>query len=134
MSVNHDILEKIWENYNEIRERIKIGYDILPNGAIQGDLSTNNILVDTNHSLCGIIDFNIGGNDVFVNHMLQEGIFLAYWSDDFWNTEEELVEMEGKLSKYLEGYCENYTSTIIGCVEPSCKNSRFYVCLHKIMV
>ncbi|MCB2301028.1 phosphotransferase enzyme family protein [Clostridium tagluense] len=108
MSVNHDILEKIWENYNEIRERIKIGYDILPNGAIQGDLSTNNILVDTNHSLCGIIDFNIGGNDVFVNHMLQEGIFLAYWSDDFWNTKEELLEMEGKLSKFLEGYCENY--------------------------
>lgn len=109
LPVDLHLLENIWKCYNKIRDKLKIGYDKLPNGAVQGDLSTNNILLDNNHNLYGIIDFNIAGNDVFVNHMMEEGIFLSYASDNFWNTPEEILNMEINLSNFIEGYCKNYT-------------------------
>lgn len=109
LPVDVNLIENIWKDYNKKRDNLKNGYDKLPNGAVQGDLSTNNILVDDNNNMYGIIDFNIAGNDIFVNHLMEEGIFLSYASDDFWNTPEEILKMESKLSNFIKGYCENYT-------------------------
>lgn len=108
LPIDLHLLENIWRCYNKIRDKLKIGYDKLPNGAVQGDLSTNNILLDDNNNLYGIIDFNIAGNEVFVNHMMEESVFLSYASDDFWNTEEEILEMKSKLYNFINSYSENY--------------------------
>ena len=64
--------------------------------------------MDNNYRLKGVLDFNIAGNDVFVNHVMQEGIFLSFISDTFWNTEDELCVMANKFSRFMTGYSTNY--------------------------
>lgn len=106
--IDHDLLGQIWSTYLQKRKQIQHQYELLPSGAVQGDLSTNNILLNSDHELSGIIDFNIAGNDVYVNHVMQEGIFLAFASEDFWNTSAETKQMQRKFNQFLQGYTENY--------------------------
>ena len=46
-------------------------------GAVQGDFSPNNILLNDNSAFESLIDFNIAGDEVFINHLVGEE-FLAY--------------------------------------------------------
>lgn len=101
-------LDRIWTQYNMKRAAIKQNYTNLPNGAVQGDLSVNNLIVNEACEFVGVLDFNIAGNDVFINHMLQEGIFLAYYSEAFWNNEHELLAMHKKISKFIVAYSKHY--------------------------
>jgi Ser/Thr protein kinase RdoA (MazF antagonist) len=75
--VDKNLLEEIWDLYNKKRNQIRKGYDKLPSGGVQGDLSPNNILVDGNNPVA-IIDFNQSGNDVYVNDMMQWAVDLVY--------------------------------------------------------
>lgn len=43
--------------------------------AVQGDFSPNNILLNDNSAFESLIDFNIAGDEVFINHLVGEGIF-----------------------------------------------------------
>lgn len=53
------------------RERIKAVYKELPRCVIQGDLNASNILIEDNHFV-GLIDFNMAGTEVNVNHFCCE--------------------------------------------------------------
>lgn len=108
-SVDKSLLEKIWEKYNDKRNFIEIGYKNLPNGAVQGDLSVNNIILNSDYSLKGILDFNIAGNETFINHLVQESVFLSYMSDSFWNTQDELNDMTDKFTNFISGYVSEYS-------------------------
>ncbi len=49
--------------------------------AIQGDFSDTNIILKKDNSLKGLIDFNISGDEVLVNDMITQGIFVCYIMD-----------------------------------------------------
>ena len=55
----------------EKRKRIKSVYKNLPRCVIQGDLNDSNILVHENHFV-GLIDFNMAGTEVNINHFCAE--------------------------------------------------------------
>ena len=58
--------------FNEAaRARIRAVYKQLPRCVIQGDLNSTNILVRDNH-FAGLIDFNMAGTEVNVNHFCAE--------------------------------------------------------------
>ncbi len=56
---------------DRVRERIKAVYKSLPRCVIQGDLNPSNILVK-NGRFIGLIDFNMAGTEVNVNHFCCE--------------------------------------------------------------
>ncbi len=63
----HDV-----EAFNDsVRERIKAIYKDLPRCVIQGDLNSSNILIEDGHFV-GLIDFNMAGTEVNVNHFCCE--------------------------------------------------------------
>ncbi len=56
---------------NSARERIRALYKDLPRCVIQGDLNASNILIEDGHFV-GLIDFNMAGTEVNVNHFCCE--------------------------------------------------------------
>ncbi len=106
--VDQSRLDRIWTKYNANRAVIKENYKHLPNGAVQGDLSINNLIVNETCEFLGVLDFNIAGNDVFINHVMQEGIFLAYFSEAFWSTENELLAMDKNFEIFMNAYLAYY--------------------------
>lgn len=60
------------EQFNDtVRERIKSVYKELPRCVIQGDLNPANILIKDGHFI-GLVDFNLAGTEVNVNHFCCE--------------------------------------------------------------
>ena len=60
------------EAFNDsARERIRALYNDLPRCVIQGDLNASNILIEDGHFV-GLIDFNMAGTEVNVNHFCCE--------------------------------------------------------------
>ena len=60
------------EAFNDsARERIRALYKDLPRCVIQGDLNASNILIEDGHFV-GLIDFNMAGTEVNVNHFCCE--------------------------------------------------------------
>ena len=49
----------------------------LPRCAVQGDFSTNNVLIDKNGKIASLIDFNIAGSDVLVNDLITQAMFIS---------------------------------------------------------
>ncbi|WP_439874544.1 phosphotransferase enzyme family protein [Bacillus mycoides] len=76
--INQTLVDEVFTVFNEKRKQLYKVWSELPKGAVQGDLSPNNILLDDNGAFQSLIDFNIAGNEVFINHLAGEGIFLAY--------------------------------------------------------
>ncbi|TVX93204.1 phosphotransferase [Paenibacillus agilis] len=106
------LLEEIWSIYNEKRAELQSVYSTLPAGAVQGDLSTNNLLVDHHHRFSGIIDYNLAGNEKFVTYMIQEGIFLCYECyEEEWLDTERCRYMDQRFKQFYEGYKEHYSIT-----------------------
>ncbi len=67
----YELADKVNAFNEAIRERIKTVYKSLPRCVIQGDLNSSNILVKNNHFV-GLIDFNMAGTEVNVNHFCAE--------------------------------------------------------------
>jgi len=66
------------ELYLEKREEAQRVWHTLPCGAIQGDFCHYNMVVDASCKISGIFDFNIAGDEVFVNELCALGIYFAY--------------------------------------------------------
>ena len=66
-----DLAKKVIMFNEEKRANIKSVYKDLPRCVIQGDLNPTNILVKDNHFV-GLIDFNLAGTEVNVNHFCNE--------------------------------------------------------------
>ncbi len=97
------------EAFNEsARERIKAIYKDLPRCVIQGDLNASNILIEDGHFV-GLIDFNMAGTEVNVNHFccetteeLPEKDFAEKDADEIYDTwvKEQQEMLDVILSEY----------------------------------
>lgn len=76
--INQALVEEVFFQFYEKRAALQKLWNTLPKGAVQGDFSPNNILLDHNSAFQSLIDFNIAGDEVFINHLVGEAIFLAY--------------------------------------------------------
>lgn len=45
--------------------------------AVQGDFSTNNVLIDKDGKIVSLIDFNIAGSEVLVNDLITQAMFIS---------------------------------------------------------
>ncbi|TDL53050.1 serine kinase [Paenibacillus dendritiformis] len=106
------LVEEIWDVYNRKRKELEAAFPALPAGGVQGDLSLNNVLIDDDQQLAGIIDYNLAGQDKFVSYMMQEGIFLCF---ECYREErldrEACAYMERRFKYFYEGYAKQYPLT-----------------------
>ncbi len=111
-------------NFNtQKRNKIRAVYKHLPRCVIQGDLNSSNILVENNHFV-GLIDFNMAGTEVNVNHFccetngyIQETDFLSKKADVFYkewlsaqNKELDIILSEYPLNGLEKSIIEDYRS------------------------
>lgn len=83
------LINKIKITYNDKRNALLQIWDKLPSGPIQGDWGEYNMVIDDEENIIGIYDFNISGDEVFINE------FASIVS---WNVED------------IQGFIKNYTS------------------------
>ncbi len=93
---------------DSVRRRIKAIYKDLPRCVIQGDLNASNILIDDGHFV-GLIDFNMAGTEVNVNHFccetngeISEEAFAKKDSDEIYETWK--IEQQEMLDVILSEY------------------------------
>ncbi|KPV61129.1 hypothetical protein QJ48_01545 [Paenibacillus sp. A3] len=98
------LVRELFDIYRKKRLNLRTSWPELPGGPVQGDFSLNNLLVDENGRLCGVIDFHLAGTDVFVGHLAGEASFLAYAADkqEGADTPEDLGDRY--LNALLSGY------------------------------
>lgn len=98
------LVRELFALYRERRKKLRGCWPELPGGPVQGDFSLNNLLVNENGLLCGVIDFHLAGTDVFVGHLAGEASFLAYAAD-----KEEGAETPEELGdRYLDALLSGY--------------------------
>ena len=61
------LAERLEKTHALIRGKLKAVYKALPRCVFQADENLSNVLVDREHHLAGLIDFNLAGTDVCVN-------------------------------------------------------------------
>lgn len=117
--------------FNEAnRARIAAVYKSLPRCVIQGDLNDGNILIKDGH-FYGLIDFNMAGTEVNVNHFCAE-TNAGVSDDDFARLPAEEIframcaEESRALEVILREYAMNAAETdIIGCYRNICRISQY---------
>lgn len=67
------LVEKLEAKHTKIREKIRSVYKDLPHCVFQADENLSNVLVDENHHMAGLIDFNLAGTEVIVNQFANLG-------------------------------------------------------------
>ncbi|MCP1307844.1 phosphotransferase enzyme family protein [Paenibacillus tyrfis] len=97
------LVRELFALYRERRLKLRTSWPELPGGPVQGDFSLNNLLVDENGRLCGVIDFHLAGTDVFVGHLAGEASFLAYAAD-----KENAETSEAAGNRYLGALMAGY--------------------------
>lgn len=106
---DYTLIEEIWDVYNRKRKELEAAFPALPAGGVQGDLSLNNLLIDDDQRLAGIIDYNLAGQDKFVSYMMQEGIFLCFECCREEGLDRETSAfMERRFKHFYEGYAKQY--------------------------
>lgn len=73
----YSIFSKIEFLYNEYRQSLKQVWSSLPQGAVQGDFCYYNMLKQPNGKLA-IYDFNLAGNEVYLNECIAVGVYHAW--------------------------------------------------------
>lgn len=63
------LLYQITDVYHEKRRMLEKMWNELPRGPIQGDWCPYNMVVDSTEKIVGIFDFNIAGDEAFVNEL-----------------------------------------------------------------
>ncbi|UHA75048.1 phosphotransferase enzyme family protein [Paenibacillus sp. 481] len=101
-SADTSLRESLFQLYEEKRMQLKQCWPSLPSGAVQGDFSLNNLLINEQYQLEGIIDFNLAGNDTFVSHLSGEAAFLAYAADREDGPDEQISDLY--VQRFLAGY------------------------------
>ena len=75
--VAHPLFLEIESLYQEYRQSIYKLWDVLPQGAVQGDFCYYNMLQEKNGSIA-IYDFNLAGNEVYLNECIAVGVYHAW--------------------------------------------------------
>jgi Ser/Thr protein kinase RdoA (MazF antagonist) len=79
--MNTELYDAILELYLNKQNELADVWQALPRYAVQGDFSTNNLMLGEQGQIEAIIDFNISGDEVLVNDFITEGIFICYIMD-----------------------------------------------------
>lgn len=87
-------IQKIWRRWINNRNELEKIYYELPTSVFQADLNPTNLLIDDNGEFVGVFDFNLCGQDVFLNYLFRE----IHWQYD----EKYLLETLKKVSRI---YC-----------------------------
>jgi len=101
-TINKNLINELYSIYEEKRKSLKEYWDNLPRGPIQGDLSFNNIMIDKEEKITGIIDFNLAGDEVLINHFAGEAAFLSYDGEKIDYEDEKMSD------EYLKSFFQNY--------------------------
>lgn len=91
-------LLSIKELYQTRREILRVEWDTLPNGPVQGDFAPYNLLFQQDR-VSGVFDYNIAGDEVFINECIANAIYLA-WHYDFEGEETP----EERYNTYIAAY------------------------------
>ncbi|WP_338754523.1 hypothetical protein [Bacillus sp. FJAT-52991] len=97
---NQPLCNEIKKYYLEKRTLLKEFWHALPQGAVQGDFCYYNLLF-SNDFITGIYDFNLAGDEVYLNECIAVGVYHA------WH-----VEYEGSLAPLdrFQQFISAYTS------------------------
>jgi predicted DNA-binding transcriptional regulator AlpA len=85
------------ENRKQLRQRFRF----LPRCVYQGDLNPSNLLVNSDHHFCGLLDFNLAGTEVNINCFLSET--CPGWDLKDWEKEEPAIFLERDWKQWKEG-------------------------------
>ncbi|KIV58467.1 hypothetical protein TS65_06435 [Aneurinibacillus migulanus] len=102
---NRTLYEELYALYEKKRAKLKKCWSHLPRGAVQGDFSLNNLLVNDDGNLCSVIDFHLAGADVFVGHFAGEGAFLSYAAERMDDDSEKMGDIY--FNAFMAGYKKN---------------------------
>lgn len=108
--IDNKLFINIWEAYNTKRNKLKKIYSLLPKGALQCDLSSNNILLGKDKNLLGLIDYNLSGDDSYVAYAIQEFIFIAFEAYRIeWLDRKHCNYMEERFRALYKGFIQEYS-------------------------
>lgn len=77
--LDQSVVEQIKKYRNEKLEAIRDVWDKLPNAAVQGDISINNLVYEEDELT--VFDYNNAGDEVLISDLVLEGLLTAYEMD-----------------------------------------------------
>ncbi|WP_318617859.1 phosphotransferase enzyme family protein [Sporosarcina sp. YIM B06819] len=92
-------IQLINELYIGKREKLKLVWDTLPSGPVQGDFCPYNLLFNAEGTITTIFDFDIAGDEVFLNECIGVGVYLA-WHCEYIDGETEWQRYQSFLQAY----------------------------------
>ena len=93
----HELVERLETKHGQVRENLKKIYRDLPQCVFQDDENFSNVLLDNERHLAGLIDFNLSGTEVIVNHYAN---LCGGFKDDV----EEPMGAETRLKYAIDSY------------------------------
>ncbi len=88
--------DEIKSLFYDVKSRIAEVYDTLPTSCFQSDLGRPNVLLDENGNFAGLIDFNLCGEDVNINHLTRAANFYSIYEEGDYLTLDEYEEHDQK--------------------------------------
>ena len=102
-----DLVSKLDQVNKDCRELIKDQIKDLRKCSIQGDLNPSNILIKDGKFI-GLIDFNMAGKEVNINHILNETRYDLSVEDFEYLTAKEIFDKMSRYRQYLLGHIFKY--------------------------
>ncbi len=99
-------VEKLWNLWQENKEKLQKIYALLPASVFQADINHHNILLDENGSFQGVLDFNICGRDTVANYLFRESAHLRTISE---SVEPEVTLYAARILKAISIFKKHYT-------------------------
>ena len=97
-----NMINQLKKSYYQIRGKAFSLWNSLPHGPIQGDFCPNNMVIDANEKIVGVFDWNISGDEVFINEACAVAIYTIFHFE--WKEE---VSEENKLRAFFDAYREH---------------------------
>ncbi|SHG74934.1 phosphotransferase [Ornithinibacillus halophilus] len=97
---NYDkqLIDQISASYLTQRGELHQIWSELPKGAVQGDFCPYNMLLDDEWKIGAIFDFNLAGDEVFINECLAIAVYLAF----------SHLKRDGTSLEYLQAFLVAY--------------------------
>ncbi|MEH6945245.1 phosphotransferase [Bacillus sp. JJ722] len=97
--IGKDLVDDIQKIYLEKRQHVKEVWHSLPSGPVQGDFCPYNMIFSETGKIKGVYDFNIAGNEVFLNECIAAGVYIS-WHYSFAGEESPLERFHCFMQSY----------------------------------
>lgn len=97
--MHKEAAELVHRLYQKKRERVRKLWTYLPSGPVQGDFCPYNMRADRNGRISGFFDFNLAGDEVFVNELAALAVYYAFSSP-----KQQGMGEGACLRSFLQGY------------------------------